>query len=468
MSDSDLERVRVGCSQRGEDLLKKQSGKPLVKASIDKDWGGRGSKSRGDFTRNYNQSILLFAARALHLNEQLAEVNAAIREMCEYHLERPQTLLEIHSFQDVPRALVQLCALYGPKGKRAEGRISEETHQVVLKTLWAWASQKSKVADAEVPESQTWTTLSSENHHANLFSSCWASALALTHSKEYRDRKCSDGYTVAEHYAAWNVYLRRYYLERGKKGMTAEIQSPSYATVTLSSAYGVYELAEDPLLKHRASAYITLWWALWAQQQIDGVSGGGKARCYLANAPHGADPAGRVAWYVMGVGMPEFEHFGMIPFVTSSWRMPDVLRDLAVDVKGRGTYEVAELREGQQQSHERCPMSSEFGGIVRYGYCTPEFILGSLLFEARPSSDWAQVSSQNRWHGAVFPGATDARIFPYSESTHSSYNAQWAAQDKGTLIAQKLKTSQEALGLRVWFSKNGLSAPVKRGDWFFF
>lgn len=472
MSDSDLARVRVECEQRCEALLKKQSGKPLVKATIDKDWGGRGPTSRGDFTRNYNHSILLFAARALHLKEQLPEVNAAIREMCEYHLERPQTLLEIHSFQDVPRALVQLCTLYGPEGNRSKGLISPETHQVVLQTLWAWTSQKSKVADAEVLESQTWTTISSENHHANLFSSCWAATLTLSHSQEYRDKKCSDGYTVTEHYAAWNAYLQRYYLERGKKGMTAEIDSPSYAGVTLSSAYAAYELAEDALLKHRASAYITLWWALWAQQQIGGVSGGGKARCYPQNATHGTDPLGRIAWYVMGEGMPEFEHSGMIPFITSSWRMPDVVRDIALDATGRGTYEVKErrpglLREGTQQNREYCAMRPEFGGIVRYGYCTPEFILGSLLFEARPSEDWAQVSSQNRWHGAVFHGPTDARIFPYCETPHSSYNAQWAAQHKGTLIAQRLNTGKETKGLRVWFSKEGLSAPVKLGDWFF-
>jgi hypothetical protein len=472
MSDAALERVRLECEQRCDLFFRSQSGKPLVKAPIEKDWGGRSTKSRGDFTRNYNQSILLFAARVLHLNEQLEEANAALREMCEYHLERPQTLLEIHSFQDVPRALVHLCGLYGPEGKRVKGLISPDTHRVILKTLWAWASQKSKVSDAEVLESQTWTTISSENHHANLFSSCWASSMALARSEDYRDWRFADGHTATEHAEAWTEYLRRYYLERGKKGMTAEVQSPSYAGVTLSAAYGVYELAEDPLLKHRAGAYIALWWALWAQHQIDGVSGGGKARCYPANAPDGTDTIGRISWYVMGRGIPEFEHFGMVPFLTSSWRMPDGVRDLALDVKSRGNYEVRErrpglLREGQQQSHEGCPMNPEFGGIVRYGYCTPEFILGSLLFEARPTSDWAQVSSQNRWHGAVFRGATDARIFPYCESLHSSYNAQWSAQDKGTLIAQKLKASKGTLGLRVWFSKEGLSVPVKRGDWFF-
>lgn len=467
MTDAALAEVRAECDKRCDEFFRKQEGKPLVKEPILKDW-----KGRGDFTRYYNQSILLFAARTLHLNEQVNEANAALREMCEYHLERPQTLLEIHSFQDCPRELVKLCRLYGPDGSRTKGLISEETYQVILKTLWAWASVKSRISDAEVKESQTWTTRSSENHHANFFSSCWATSMFLSGVPEYRDRKFEDGHTAGEHFNAWTAYLREYYRQRGSKGMTVEIDSPSYASATLSAAYTVYDLATDPDLKLRAGAYITLYWALWAQQQLDGVSGGAKARCYPDAATHGTDFIRRAAWYVMGVGDPGFVHTSMLPFVTSSWRMPDVVRDMALDPDGRGIYEVVErrpglMRPGSQKEDSLCPLNPDFGGIVRYGYCTPDFIMGSLLFEARPSGDWASISSQNRWHGVVFRGATDARIYPYCETEKSSYNQQWAVQHKGTLIAQKLKTSVHADGLRVWFSKEGLSVPVKAGDWYF-
>src|SRR4051812_32229407 len=82
-----------------------------------------------------------------------------------------------------------------------------------------------------------------------------------------------------------------------------------------------------------------------------------------------------------------------------------------------------------------------------------------------PATEWFTGSSQNRWHGVIFRGATNARIYPYIETDHSSYNAQWAVQRQGTLIAQKLKTSIGTQGLRVWFSKDGLTAPVKEGAW---
>ena len=112
-------------------------------------------------------------------------------------------------------------------------------------------------------------------------------------------------------------------------------------------------------------------------------------------------------------------------------------------------------------------LRTDVSGVLRSSYVTLDFIVSSLLCAARPAEDWAPVSAQNRWQGVIFRGAIDARIYPYCESDHSSYNQQWAVQHKGTLIAQKLKTSEHADGLRVWFSKEGLSAPVKDGGWYF-
>jgi len=94
-------------------------------------------------------------------------------------------------------------------------------------------------------------------------------------------------------------------------------------------------------------------------------------------------------------------------------------------------------------------------------------MMGSLFCEALPSEAWNNISSQNRWHGAIFSGDQYARIYPYCETDHSSYNAHWAVQKRGTLIAQKLKTSRHAKQHRVWFSREGLSEPIQEGPWFF-
>ncbi len=467
LSADAIQQLRTESTQRCDAFFRKQSGQPFAPAPIIKDWN-----KRGDFTRHYVQSVLLFASRALYLNEPLAEANKALSEMCQYHLDRPQTLLEIHSFPGALRHLAQLAQFYGPDGTRGKGRLSPETYRVMLATMWEWAKVKSKLAASVVDESHTWTITDSENHHANHFASCWAVTAFLARVPEYHDRKFDDGHTAKEHSAAWTAYLREYLSERGGKGMTVELESPSYASTTLSAVYWLYELTDDPVLKQRANDYITLYWALWAQQQINGVSGGAKARCYPSSAKNGESFVSRAAWYALGIGSPEFVHLEMLPFVTSSWKMPEVVMDLALDVKGRGTYDVNERRPGlAQPGVERLKgmsqIASDDGGLVRYTYCTPEFVMGSLLCAARPASDWTTISSQNRWHGVIFRGAMNARIYPYCETDHSSYNQQWAVQHKGTLIAQKLKTSQHADELRVWISEAGLTAPVAEGGWYF-
>jgi len=468
LTETEIRNIRTGGRQRADAYFQADAGKPFVPAAIKKNWN-----NRGDFTRHYNQSVMEFAFRSFELRQQLPEANQALREMCQYHLDRPQTLLEIHSFPWTLSLLPQLIRFFGPEGTRSRGLISAETHALLLKTMWEWARQKSQLAAAEIKPSQTWYITDSENHHANHFASSWATSMVLARVPEYRDRPYADGHTAREHFAGWTAYLRAYIIERARKGMTIEIDSPSYATTTLRSFYLIFDLTDDPVLKQRASDYITLFWALWAEHQIDGVGGGAKTRTYAASAQRGSDFMRRAAWYALGKGEPLFLHAGMLPFLLTSWEMPDVLIDLALDTAGRGTYEVRQRRMGLAEAGYSKPnnyrMRTDAGGIVRYGYCTPDFIMGSLLTEARPEDDWAAISSQNRWTGVIFRGDPDARIYPttFNRDGESIYNGHWTAQSAGTLIAQKLPTSRRAEEWRVWFSKAGLSTPEREGRWVF-
>jgi hypothetical protein len=95
--------------------------------------------------------------------------------------------------------------------------------------------------------------------------------------------------------------------------------------------------------------------------------------------------------------------------------------------------------------------------------------MGSFATTARPEEDWTAISSQNRWMGVVFRGEPDARIYPaaYNRDGESVYNALWAVQSRGALIAQKLKASRRVDEWRVYFSKAGLTPPVTEGRWIF-
>jgi hypothetical protein len=468
LTDAQIAEVRAICDQRSNDFFRGQAGKPLVRAAIKKDWN-----NRGDYTRDYGHSIVLFAMRALQLNEQLPEANAALRELCQYHLDRSQTLLEVHSFPSVTDALARMCVFYGPRGSKVAGRLSAETYVVILKTMWEWVRVKSELTQTEVADGRIWWIEHSENHHAQHFSTCWSFSKLLKDEPDYRDRKYADGHSSREHYEAWTAFLREYLRERAAKGMLMEIDSPSYASATLKGIYSLYDFSDDAVLKERAGQFLELYWALWAEQQLDAVSGGAKTRTYPESAQRGTDFLRRAAWYNLGFGDPQFVHASMLPFVTTTWRMPDLVVDLARDASGVGSYEVRQRRMGlalagyDKPTHYR--IRPDFGGIVRYGYRTPEFIMSSLWLEARPESDWAAISAQNRWMGVVFRGDTDARIYPFAANKdgESVNNAHWAAQARGTLIAQKLKTSRRADEWRVWFSTAGLTVPVREGRWVF-
>jgi hypothetical protein len=181
----------------------------------------------------------------------------------------------------------------------------------------------------------------------------------------------------------------------------------------------------------------------------------------------------QLAWLYFGMCDPVKISSPILSAAMSGYCPPDVVADLAIDRVGRGVYEIRQRPLGLVQTGYYKPpdyrMKTEEGGIVRYSYCTPEFIIGTAMLEARPFVDWAMISSQNRWHGAIFLGHKNARIVPQCEAEDDrvTFNQQWSVQHKGTLICQKLKTSTKCKTMRVWIAQAGLGAPVETDGWVF-
>jgi hypothetical protein len=471
LNGKQIAQIRSMTQRRKAEFFAKDSGKPLVRREIKKNWN-----NRGDFTRHYAQSIVLFAMRACQLNEQLDEANAALQELCQYHLDRPQTFFEIHSFPSACDALARLYIFYGPRGTKVPNRLSAETCAVLERIMWEWANEKASIKDAELEQSQTWWIENSENHHAQHFTTCWAFAGILRKVPAYKDKPFKDGHLPAEHYEAWTTYLKEYLRQRACKGTFVEIDSTSYATATLKSMVNFYDFSDDPVLKKRAGQMLELYWALWAEEQIDAVTGGAQARSYAKGVVRGGSFLRRAAWYVIGSGDPEFVHTTMLPYVTSTWQVPDIVLQIAASPVHE-PYEIRQRRMGlAERGYDRPTnyrLKTDFGGIFRYTYCTPEYIMGSLMIEARPTSDWAAISSQNRWAGVIFSGDPDARVFPapYNAKGRSILNGFWSVQSKGTMISQQLSRQIRGKGptqqWRVFFSKAGLSVPVQKGSWIF-
>lgn len=472
-SDPQLTAIREGFDQRAAAVFAAEQGRPLQRAEKRAPL----SPGRAQFVRAYSFSLVEFAARSLWLNEFTPEANAALQEGADYYLAHPREIYDKDNFHWHSEALLRLVELFGSTGTRRAGALTAATEKKILEAVWLYCRRRESaarthehLAEADDAVSQTWYVKESENHHVQSFSTLWHFAQLARHRADFRDRRYDDGRTAADHWADWTRYAKLYFLERARKGMFIEMMSPAYNATLLKGIFNFFDFAEDPELRRRTGHFLDLYFAYWGQEQIDGVAGGGKARIYSDVAPRSLG----LGYLFFGAGTPPALNCELLTALTTTWRPALVVVDLVCDRPGRGTYEVIQRPLGlaADATHYAPPdyhLRTDYGGIVRYSYCTPEFILGAVMCEARPETDWTMISSQNRRQGALFAGDPLAVISPQCEATrdHRAYNMQWSVQRRGTLITQKLKTAKGAGASRIWFSGAGLTTPSEERGWVF-
>ena len=459
------EEVLAGFEMRVDQMFRAEAGQPLVRAAKRKPI----SPGRGNYVRHYSWSMMNFAARCLYLGEMTDEANAALVENAQHYLDNPKDINDRDSFHWHAEIVLRLIDLYGTKGTKEAGVITRETEALVLQPIWEYVRRSSKLANADFEKSQTWDIYSSENHHVMDFVICWHFAKLAKDRPEYRDLKFDDDATATEHYRAWNDYFVVYCRERARKGMCVEMMSDDYNSFFIKSFYNFYDFG-DPQVRKYAGLLMDLYFAYWAQEQINGVQGGGRSRIYyLQGFMHDFEPAmAPLAWLYFAIGKPVKIHGTALNAALSDYRPPVVVADIARDVAGRGRYEVRQRPLGLGQhgrsspdGHNHIPtiMRTDTGGILRYSYCDPSFIMGTAMTEARPLSDWTHISVQNRWQGVIFANPKGARIVPIvrPENGWVSLNAQWSVQQKGSLITQKLKENEGGAEMIVWMSEEGLN-----------
>ena len=469
------EVIVAGFDKRVEAMFLAESGKPLVRAKKNKPLG----PGRGNYVRAYSYSMVGFAARCLYLNEMLDEANAALAENARHYLDNPKDINDRDSFHWHADIVMRLVETYGSKGTKHPGRITKETEALVLKPIWEYVKQVSWLGKAEHEKSKTWHIYLSENHHAMSFTVCWQFSKIAKDRPEYRDQKYEDGATAAQHYRAWNEYFVVYCRERARKSPCIEMMSDNYNATLIKGFYNFFDFG-DPQARRSAGLLLDLYFAYWAQEQIDGVQGGGRSRIYFykglsQDRSHGNAP---LAWFYFGIGKQPAVYGHDVSAALSDYRPPAVVTDIALDVSGRGRYEVRQRPQGLGVTGRPLKtavtivpskMRTDGGGILRYSYCDPAFIMGTPMTAARPLEDWVAISAQNRWQGLIFPGEHDARIVPIvrPKDNRRALNAQWSVQSKGSLITQKLKHHKGGAEMIVWISKDGLSMPVEEDGMIF-
>ncbi|TFG37511.1 MAG: hypothetical protein E4H44_05170 [Candidatus Aminicenantes bacterium] len=455
LTDTELQSVRDGFDLRRDSMLASQFAKPYPPSRASKlnVWG-----------------LQDYALAALYLNKELDKANNAVIKAVDIMISDPALLQGNGHWKG--NLFFRIYRFFAHDSKYYPGRLTPEAEAKVCEFFWKWAKSRSKISRADIKAYQTWSYWGSENHDAQRFSTAWSAASILKDVAPYKTYKYDDGSTPQQQYEAWTAYVTQYLRQRAMKGLCIELGTATYTKYTLQGWYNYYDFAEDKELKKVAGMVLDLWWADWAESQINSVWGGGKSRVYKDDSTKGSGSTTAMSWYYLNIGAPGSKHPGVMCMATSTHRLPLVVMDIALDVSGRGVYEKSSRRPGLRKLPvpENAPADTnicdpDFGGNFRYTYVTPEFIIGTCMVEKRPYKDWTGISSQNRWQGAIFANHRDSRVFPAVQGMPltygKTYNAHWSVQNKGTLITQKLAQKHNG-AMRVFFSSKHLK--IKESD----
>jgi hypothetical protein len=432
---------------------------------------------------------------ALWLGEKLEEANqlvsaAYVEVLAGAETMTPEIADERAKWQ--MRTWVRMYYLFSDRSEWFPNRLDTGNREKVGELLWNYGYAKSFLERTD--PKYVWFIQGSENHDLMDLGNAYLALQAIADRPEYSGRALADGHSLKEHIEAWANYFKSYCEERMRKGLFIEVASPIYGKYLIPELTNLYDFTSDRELKAKVEALLHLTWADWAVEQLDGVRGGAKARCYQGKYSQDGD---RDSYKLMGEILLErggwadparHAHptwgFGLA-LATSAYRLPDVVRELALRPEDRGEYVYVSRRPGKMKSLEALPpvggqacwynMDATDSKLVRYTWCTPDHVMGSFFvdpqmreaFNVLPhkpgiaDNSYAAISAQNRWQGIVFATGPDARVYPQcfgkpdeerDPGLSVTYVQQVAVQHENVSIVQMNRNNPELTKMRVYFA----------------
>jgi autotransporter-associated beta strand protein len=329
-----------------------------------------------------------------------------------------------------------------------------------------------------VATNNTWNFGTTENIDAMGFYVAWHAAKIFKDHPAYSGMTYADGSTPAAVYTASTAYIKEWIRERVRRGGLIEFSCGFYNIVATKGLLNVIDFSGDAEMRDLSRKFLDLFWATWGQEQIEGIKGGGQARIYPGydSIIGDSNPLTSAFWFYTGASQSAVPSDNIFTILASSYRPPSLVMDLMTDLQGRGSYVNTERKVGIG-SYYPASVPDLAQSFTRYTYTTPDFVIGTFHVMAMPQWNWMMISSQNRWHGAVFKGHPDSRIFFQCEpdSNVRNYNQHWSVQSKGAMIVQKLvnegtestRHSKYAYAMRVWVSHANLTGLTESNGWVF-
>jgi hypothetical protein len=394
--------------------------------------------------------------------------------------------------------------LFHDKSKFYPGRLDGKTQAMIEQMFWLYVGKMSRFERAGL--SHVWSIHGSENHEMMHYSNALLVLQALKGSPTYEGRKLPDGRSVEEHYTAWNAYYKEYCVSRAKHGLLVEVFSMYGPSYTLPEIMNMRDFSEDKILRDRMAKLLHLIWADWAVGQVIGIRGGGRTRLYQDDAKNEGrlrswgdrDRWRNMSQYFLGTGkwweperVPNHPiHGAWFVYASTGYRLPDVIMDIAKDVQGRGeyTYVARRIAKQKRMAAKDVPVTyspwyafdPDEPGMLGYDYCTPDYVMGSLLIDPRlpqvPShlyvkgqdlkEGYPALTAQNRYHAIVFASDINARVLPQCEGlgNRKTYGQQQAVQHKNVLLVQRHAKARQTGDMRIIWGGKGMKARLIQHD----
>ena len=471
----------------------------------------RADKTCAKYLEEGTKDHLIFAFSALWLNQRVDEGNERLRQFCKDLLGddpamTPEKAVGVKWNLSI---WLRLYYLFYDKSEHFPGRLETDVQEKLEEIFWNYGYTKSHLK--RLQSQYVWCIGGSENHDIMDYCNAFMCLEIVKDLPKYQDLVCEDGFRAAQHCAAGTEYYKLYCAERAKNGLFIEVASPGYSGATLPVVVNLCDFAEDPLLRTSARMLLHVAWADWAIDQLGGVRGGGKTRVYQGKNCNLATADSYLAMSspLFDLDLPLGNWRGFIAFAASSYRAPNVVIDLARNPDERGSYVYKSVRPGKMVDGEDAKYIWIWGGkmtktrptvldgvmydldpidtrFVRYGYCTPDYIIGSLWLEPSfgtafrlafdldyaPYRNYSAITSQNQWQGIIFPTDINARVFPQCKgsyhNTHTlTFNQHVAVQHENVMLVQKNRGGYCGLEMRIFFSDGMKDRLVERDGWLF-
>ena len=409
-----------------------------------------------DPTKNVDQAGRM-ALLLLFKKENVAEANRLVLAYC------GRDPLTVYAGKRVPKVRCEsLFRIY--LLERTRQLLNAEARKAIENHAWELLTQYNRNIARADADNRFWDLQSSENHFLNDRRRYTLALQIVRMATAYGPQFELDGETIDSHCRAWLKFWLRYFRDRANEGIDVEVAHPSsYGMCTVGVYYDLYDLIDNAELHELAGNYLTLFWAEVASE-FEPRTG---QRAGWASTRNPFYNGQRVYWaqsllYCYNWHDNAFANsfVGQAPFITSSYRPPEIVSAIARD-RNRGCYLTTCRRPGLVKSGTEFPMIFDQNGdahIRRDVYYTPDYALSTIAYD--PKRTYRTSVSLAQAMGVTFASGQHHRITVMGSGY---YGRRAISGITGTGVSIISRDPQATFG-RARFKSEGARVFISNGD----